>query len=54
MKAPPTGAEIDEKTASDLYAEFQEIFDEHNKAWLELRASSAPIVRDLPTKAGSP
>lgn len=45
MKANPSTFGQDDKLASELYEEFQAIFDAHNKAWLELRAAPNPAFK---------
>lgn len=54
MKANPSVFDNDDKLASELYAEFQAIFDAHNKAWLELRAAPNPALQGTRDKAAHP
>jgi hypothetical protein len=46
LKASPSTVDSDEKSALDIYAEYQAVLDAQNKAWLDLRSTSEPTLQD--------
>jgi hypothetical protein len=54
LNTSPDAFKSNEKLASEGYAEFQAVFDAHNKAWLELRAApNSTLRRNEPKEARS-
>jgi hypothetical protein len=47
MKSLPSTVDTDQQLASEVYAEYQAIMDDHNKAWLALRSKSVVMDRQL-------